>query len=458
MKTSVQPICAGLRRKPMAACLAAGLAIASTSAFAVQRASATPLLPAIPTSTASPATITVFNCTDAGIGSLRISIGIAVSGDTIDLSQLTCSTITLTSGALAVDVAALTLKGSPTHRVTIDGGRDTQHYDHAIKHTGTGVLAINDLTIANAKYMDSPGKGGCIRSSGSVYLKRSTVTNCTTIDSTEFAALGGAIYTHGNFRMENSTVSNSLAVAGSGIGIGGGVFASGNASVLYSTIDGNRTIANESSFGGGLYVGGDTFIESSTISNNQSATAAGVALIQGPHHADIVGSTFSGNVASESIAAIDAGCALDLTNSTIAFNSAGHGGGAVYAGANSTVRNTIIVGNTNQSNSFESDFLKHSGITLTASKNMVGSAASTLFPPGSGTLVGSGNDLHPLADNGGSTKTHTPVASSQAINGGGATIPVYDQRGPGFPRSLGTAVDIGSIEFNPDLIFVNGFN
>ncbi|MEO7326341.1 MAG: choice-of-anchor Q domain-containing protein [Dokdonella sp.] len=432
--------------------------MASTSAFAAQRASATPSLPAISESTAAPATITVFNCTDAGIGSLRIAIGSAVSGDTIDLSQLTCSTITLTSGALAVDVNALTLKGSSTHRVTIDAGRNTNHYDRAIKHTGTGILAINDLSIANAKYEDGTRKGGCIYSSGSVYLTRSTVTNCTTIDSAEFGAQGGGVYTHGNFKMVNSTVSNSLAVAGSGIAFGGGVFANGNASVTYSTIENNQTIANDSSSAGGLYARGDTFIESSTISNNQSANAAGVDLAVGSQNAEIVGSTFSGNIASQFVAAISAGCKLDLTNSTIAFNTAGHGGGAVYLVANSTLRNTIIVGNTNQSNGFESDFLKHSGVILTASKNLVGISASSLFPPGSGTLVGSGNDLTPLADNGGSTRTHAPVHNSQAVNGGGATIPTYDQRGVGFPRSLGTAVDIGSIEFDPDLIFVNGFN
>lgn len=458
MHTFVQPIHAGLRKKPMAACLAAGLAIASTSTIAVQRVSATPLLPAIAGSTASGATITVFNCTDAGIGSLRVGIGIAVSGDTVDLSQLTCSTITLTSGALPVNVAALTLKGSPTHRITIDGGSGAHHYDRAIKHTGTGILAINDLTIANAKYQDGLRKGGCIYSSGSVYLTRSTVTNCTIINSAEISAIGGAIYTHGNFQMANSTVSNSVAAAGTGIAFGGGVFANGNASVTYSTIDNNQTIANVSSSAGGLYIRGNTLIESSTISNNKSGSAAGVSLPVGSQNAEIVDSTFSGNVASEFNAAIDAGCTLDLTNSTIAFNSAGQGGAAVYLAANSTLRNTIIVANTNTSNGFEADFLMHSGVTLTASRNLVGIGASTLFPPGSLTLVGSGNDLTPLADNGGSTQTHAPVRTSKAINGGGATIPFYDQRGPGFPRWIGTAVDIGSIEYNPDLIFVNGFN
>jgi hypothetical protein len=450
MKTLIDLTRTGLRQRPIAACLAAVFAIASTSALAAQRASATPLLPTSPESAASPATITVFNCTDAGIGSLRVSIGIAVSGDTIDLSQLTCSTITLTSGALAVDVDALTLKGSPSHRVTIDGDRNAHQYDRAIKHTGAGILAINDLTIANAKYQDGNFRGGCIYSGGSVYLTRSTVTNCETLDSNG-AALGGAIYAHGNFKMTDSTVSNSGAMAG-------GIFVRGNGSVMYSTIDGNQTVADETSSAGGLYIRGDAFIESSTISNNKSANAAGVHLAVGSQHADIVGSTFSGNVASEFTAAIDAGCTLELTNSTIAFNSAGNSGGAVYLVANSTIRNTIIVGNTEQSHGFESDFLKHSGVTLTASKNLIGLSASSQFPPGSGTLVGSGNDLNPLADNGGSTRTHAAVPNSHAINGGGATIPVYDQRGPGFPRSLGTAVDIGSIEFNPDLIFVNGFN
>lgn len=46
---------------------------------------------------ASAATIPVTNCNDSGNGSLRAAIAEAQNGDTVDMSVLTCSTITLTT-------------------------------------------------------------------------------------------------------------------------------------------------------------------------------------------------------------------------------------------------------------------------------------------------------------------------------------------------------------------------
>ena len=45
---------------------------------------------------------------DGGLGTLRHVVLTAVSGDTVDLSALTCGTITLQSGAIHVDVDDLT--------------------------------------------------------------------------------------------------------------------------------------------------------------------------------------------------------------------------------------------------------------------------------------------------------------------------------------------------------------
>ena len=47
-------------------------------------------------------TTVVRNCNDQGSGSLRNAVSNASSGDTIDLGQLHCSTITLTSGAIEI--------------------------------------------------------------------------------------------------------------------------------------------------------------------------------------------------------------------------------------------------------------------------------------------------------------------------------------------------------------------
>lgn len=57
-----------------------------------------------------PATIkAVVNCDDSGPGSLRDAVASAASGDVIDLSALTCGTITLTSGAITTDLEQLGL-------------------------------------------------------------------------------------------------------------------------------------------------------------------------------------------------------------------------------------------------------------------------------------------------------------------------------------------------------------
>ncbi|WP_315852680.1 choice-of-anchor Q domain-containing protein [Tautonia plasticadhaerens] len=62
--------------------------------------------------------------------------------------------------------------------------------------------------------------------------------------------------------------------------------------------------------------------------------------------------------------------------------------------------------------------------------------------------------LGPLADNGGPTRTHAPLADSPAVDTGVDALSVgldgmplsNDQRGPGFPRRGGTAVDAGAME------------
>src|SRR5262245_60783858 len=99
-----------VRPRPIAACLAlaAGAAVASD---------ADPPFPMPPRGS-----ITVTNCDDAGPGSLRDAIAIAASGDTIDLTQLACSTITLTSGALGVAQDDLTFTGPGASLLAIDGG------------------------------------------------------------------------------------------------------------------------------------------------------------------------------------------------------------------------------------------------------------------------------------------------------------------------------------------------
>ncbi len=70
-----------------------------------------------------------------------------------------------------------------------------------------------------------------------------------------------------------------------------------------------------------------------------------------------------------------------------------------------------------------------------------------------------------LADNGGPTLTHLPMAGSPpAIDAGSnAAVPMYitrDQRGPLYPRIAGVAVELGAVEITialPQVILSDSF-
>lgn len=118
----------------------------------------------------------VSTCNDAGTGSLRKAVASAASGDTIDLSGLPCSTITLTTGAITVGVADLTLHGAGDNATLIDAN----HTSRVFTHTGTGLLKLQDLTVKRGTVYvpDGVAFGGCIYSKGSVRLDHALVKYC----------------------------------------------------------------------------------------------------------------------------------------------------------------------------------------------------------------------------------------------------------------------------------------
>lgn len=70
--------------------------------------------------------------------------------------------------------------------------------------------------------------------------------------------------------------------------------------------------------------------------------------------------------------------------------------------------------------------------------------------------------LEPLEDNGGTGgRTHTLTPGSPALNAGnaGSAAPSYDQRGTGYSRISGAAIDIGAYELQGggDVIFQDRF-
>src|SRR5512144_1987242 len=100
-----------------------------------------PLLGLVGSACASPL---VTSCGDdpADFTTLRHAVLTANPGDTVELSGLQCSKITLTNGAIAVTVDDLKIHGPGAAALAIDGNGAARVF----KHTGIGTLILSDLT------------------------------------------------------------------------------------------------------------------------------------------------------------------------------------------------------------------------------------------------------------------------------------------------------------------------
>jgi hypothetical protein len=276
----------------------------------------------------------------------------------------------------------------------------------SIESAGSFVnLAASEVTGNEAS-----GLGG-LRLSGHEGVN---VRGTTIADNTATVALGGlTVVNTPLFTMERSTIDGNTAPTSGGLNIGG----VGSATVSRSTISNNRTTAGD---GGGISASGgagDTLVVSlSTISGNE---AAGVG-----------GGLFSDTVDVSSFA------------STIVGNTASVQGGGIASdgSADFTIGHTILRGNA-------APLFPETTGPLTANWSIVGDTTGVPLVGGGDNLGDVDPLLGPLADNGGSTHTHRPLAGSPAIDSGDPALAFAvgegDQRD--LPRPV-DVVDIGSVE------------
>lgn len=443
MKTTTH----GLRLRHIATCLSAALALsAADETIAVTR--------------------NVSSCLDDGTaGTLRQVVGIATSGDTVDLSglPLACSTITLTSGEISIPQSDLTLAGPTARTLTIT----TNQNGRILHHTGLGTISLNDLTLSKGRYYSLGGtaRGGCISSALTVVLSNSTVTGCMAVAGSG-SALGGAIYATHLVKLLSSQVTGSAAYTyGASSANGGGIYAyefqSSN-----STVSGNScsTAPGGIAAGGGAGVVGQLSLVDSTVDSNSAAIGGGIFFVGNSQALfSLLDSTISGNSASVHGGGIAIGTfntgnySLFIRESTVAFNSAPKSAGidsahSVYA------QSSIIARNANTSACCWADlYIQGSGNTLKGDSNLI--ISSNLSLPD--TLT-SDPRLVPLSNHGGKTRTHALSLGSPTIDHGHHVLAQQadDQRGSGFSRVVNGTADIGAYErqVNDDEIFYEGFD
>lgn len=346
--------------------------------------------------------------------SLREAIFAAASGDTIEFSSPlfdTPQTITLAQGELFIG-RPLTINGRGASMTIISGNNASRIL------VNYGNTVINGLAFTNGRQSGS----GVVRGGGIFNETTLTLNDCivsgNTVVSTDFRVFGAGIYNNdnANLTIRRSVISGNSAsvnVINSTENRGGGIYNSQLATLLVesSEIVGNSVTSQNINQGGGIFISGTAKVINTTISGNRAFNGIG---------AEGGGIYVIGT--------------LTLLNSTVTANSANFGGGAykINTGTLHAV-NSIISGN--------------SGLNVTGGLN----ANINNYLDGDARLK-------PLGFYGGTTRTHAPLPDSPVLNAGSNCVLTVndcfnlnpalttDQRGSGYPRRIGTNVDIGAVE------------
>lgn len=370
------------------------------------------------------ATLMVATNADSGAGSLRQAIADARSGDTIIFdAALHGSVISLTSGQLTI-TNSVDIRGPGPCLLAIDGNAASRIL--RIVPAGNIQVALSGLSLTNG----AAACGGAIHSvtawdTPSVNL---VVSNC-------------------HIRANRATDAASAYFGG------GGITAQRNTLLTMADceIADNHSIAN----GGGIWVYSQTTLERCLFAGNTTSASGGGLLLRDAGPLNIRNCTFSGNVSNFSGWQTDLGGGALFTqekgnvtihNSTFTGNATTKCCGGLLSRGTTfmALHSTLVAGNTDTQGCPDVSGL-FSGIT-----NSLIQATNNVALPGASNILGQPALLVPLADNGGLTRTHALPKGSPAIDKGYNPLGLAtDQRGPGFPRQLGAAVDIGAFESKP---------
>ncbi len=303
-----------------------------------------------------------------------------------------------------------------------------------------GTVTVDNCVVSGNGLSSGDGNGGGLANNWKMNLSavtvsdnsaqngggiRNNVDGVLTIQASTFSenksgGFGGAIDNIGSAMISDSSFSLNRAYWR-----GGAISNQGNATMVISasTLSGNWCSSSipSTAMGGGIYnQSGTVTIENSTLFGNS-----------------VPNDPNSGGGAIQNL--LDG--IVNLTLSTIAGNWAnGHAGGIRTEDATVNIRNSIVAGN--------------SAAMKPNVNGTVFSLGHNLFGVSNGGLGYAASDLldvdpilGPLADNGGPTLTLALLPGSPAIDVGDNTdAPVWDQRGPGFPRIVNGTIDIGAFE------------
>ncbi len=299
------------------------------------------------------------------------------------------------------------------------------------------------LTVTNSTLVNNAADWG-----GGIYNQygKLTVANSTLENNSARSVNGGGIFSDGTLTVTNSRLENNWAAD-----MGGGIcsYSQGTVTVANSTLANNS--ANHS--GGGILAATLT-LTNSTLANNWARFFGGGVVNNGAT-VTVANSTLAANSADMEGGGIMNWGTLTVTSSTLANNSAVQNGGGIYntSYGTLTVANSVFGGNT----AAWGPDVGNRGVIAAAQYNVIGNGANSGVMHGiNGNQVGVNPRLDSagLQDHGGPTQTIALLLDSPAIDAGDDDLALdpagnpltTDERGAGFPRMIGSAVDVGAWE------------
>ncbi len=399
---------------------------------------------------AYPATLETFTVTTdaaSGPGSLAQAVADANSNsnpEETDVVELGAMAGTIAVAGTLTITEPLSIEGPGADELTLDGGGAARLLD------ATAALAIEGVTLANGAATD--GGGGAVRVTGAPLV----VDACALLDNS--ASEGGAIAVY-----DADLVVVESVLSGNEADRGGALFATvSTVDVEESTLEDNEATAD----GGAIAIDASmAFVHSSLLAGNDAGDRGGAIhaghAMGGPPLVSIMNSTISGNTAESGGGVAASGNAyVELVHATVTENllasapvgdcfAAGVDGCGLVGAGIVIVESSIVAGNGGASGSVDlaGDALD---LELEVRSSLVGLLEGGVATSGE-PIFGEDPRLGALADNGGASRTHALLSGSPAIDRGEnpGAFP-YDQRGTGFPRSIGEAPDMGAYEWSED--------
>jgi len=341
------------------------------------------------------------------------------------------------------------------HDLTLQGG------DSGPTYCGGALLnAFGSATLVRTTVTEStaPNGGGICNSSGPMILTDSTVSL-----NVASRGLGGGVLSVTEVAPSTLEVDRTLVLSNSGVYGGGIATDKSEVTIIDSTIDGNQAFSSTGySFCGGLALtDGSAEIRRSLISNNTAESMADLSGFGGgicvSDNTTLIsnctisanearGATTSGNSTGRGGGIMVIGGAWNVPatvdtlviveNSTICDNTADHYGGGISVfrfvgemGVEVELRNTIVAQN------FEAGGVVQGNCVEQGPDVKINSADFNLSDDSTCNLVATNDQvvadvmLSPLADHGGPTWVHLPLAGSPAVDSGDDVMcPILDQR------------------------------